>query len=375
MRGLTRRQRPFDYAFLAIALLLLHFGCVMLYSASAILADRDHSDPLFFLKRQLVWAVFGLLLMTAASRFNYNRLREWVWPIVLLTVTMLAAVLFSDPIAGAKRWIRLGSFGLQPAEFAKLTVVLFLADYLDRKRSKMSSILSGIFIPGLIIGLILVLIALEPDIGTPVLIFAVGSMVLFIGGTRLKHLAGTLCCAVPVLLFELLRLPYRRDRLLNFLHPFSDAQGTGYQLVQSLLAVGSGGWFGKGLGASKLKLMYLPKPHTDFIFPVVCEELGLLGATMVVGLFALLLIRGIRIAKYAPNLFGTILAAGLTFMICLQALFNISMSIGLLPTKGVPLPFFSYGGSSLLTTLIAIGILLNISRYSTEKGRSPQRSG
>ncbi len=375
MRSLARRLRPFDYTFLAIALVLLHFGCVMLYSASAILADQNHGDPLFVLKRQLIWAVLGLVLMTVASRFNYNRLREWVWPIVLLTVTMLAAVLFSDPISGAKRWIRLGSFGFQPAEFAKLTIVLFLADYLDRKRSKMSSIVQGLLVPGLIIGFFLVLIALEPDIGTPILIFAVGSMVLFIGGARAKHLAGTLCCAVPVLLFELLRLPYRRERLFSFLDPFSDAQGTGYQLVQSLLAVGSGGWFGKGLGASELKLLYLPNPHTDFIFPVICEELGLLGATAVLVLFALLLVRGIRIAKNAPNLFGTILATGLTLMIALQASFNISMSIGLLPTKGVPLPFFSYGGSSLLTTLIAVGILLNISRYSTEKGRSPQRAG
>lgn len=363
----SKRLRPFDYTFLAVVLILLSFGCIILYSASAILADRNFGDPLFYLKRQLVWLFLGLACMSAAARMNYNRIREWVWPLLLLTLISLVAVLFSAPIAGAKRWIRIGSFGIQPAEFAKLAVLIFLADYLDRKRSKVASIVQGLVVPGSIAGLILLLIGLEPDLGTPLLIFIVGAMLLFIGGTRIKHIAGTLGCALPILIFELLRLSYRRERLFNFLHPFKDAQGTGYQLVQSLMAVGSGGWFGKGLGGSKLKLMYLPAPHTDFIFPVLCEELGLLGAMTLLTLFATLLIRGIRIARNAPDLFGSLLAAGLTFIICLQAFFNIAMSVGLLPTKGVPLPFFSYGGSSMLTTLIAAGILLNISRYSTER--------
>ena len=362
-----RRLRPIDVPFLALVLILLNFGCVMLYSASAILADQNFGDPFFYLKRQLVWSALGIVGLTVAARINYNRIREWVWPLLLITLISLIAVLFSAPVAGAKRWIRLGSIGIQPAEFAKLTVLLFLADYLDRKRSKVASIVQGLIVPGVIVGMVLLLIGLEPDIGTPILIFSVGTMLLFIGGTKIKHLATTMCCAAPVFLFEILRVPYRRDRLFNFLNPFQDAQGTGYQLVQSFLAVGSGGWLGKGLGASKLKLMYLPAPHTDFIFPVLCEELGLIGAMALLALFAAFLLRGMRIAKYAPNLFGTILASGLTMMIVLQAFFNIGMSLGLLPTKGVPLPFFSYGGSSMLTTLIACGFLLNISRYSTEK--------
>ncbi|MFH2202188.1 MAG: putative lipid II flippase FtsW [Elusimicrobiota bacterium] len=369
MIGITRRLRPIDFTFLSLTLALVSFGFVMLYSASAILADQNFGDPLFYLKRQLIWTIFGFAALAWVSRVDYHRLREWVWPLLVLTLCALAGVLLSAPIAGARRWIRFGSFGLQPAEFAKLTIIVFLADYLDRKRSKVVSLTQGLIVPGLVVGVNLMLIGLEPDLGTPILIFMSGILMLYIGGTRFKHIATTLCLAVPVVLFEILRYDYRRERLLSFLTPFQSAQGTGYQLSQALMAVGSGGWLGKGLGDSQLKLMYLPAPHTDFIFPVICEEVGLLGALALLGLFLWFLLRGIRIARNAPDLFGTILAAGLTFLICLQAFFNISMSIGLLPTKGVPLPFFSYGGSSMLTVLTAVGILLNISRYSTERQR------
>lgn len=362
-----KRRAPFDVTLLSIAVILTVLGLMTLYSSSAILADRELGDPFFYLKRQAAWAAAGFLSLAFLSRLNVNRLREWVWPLMLITITVLAAVLFSAPVAGAKRWIRFAGLGFQPAEFAKLSMVLFTADYLDRKRSKLSTLMQGMIVPWAVIGLILVLIGLEPDLGTPALLFVVGMLLLFIGGTRPAHLAGMLACAVPALIFEIMRLPYRRERLMNFLQPFSDAQGVGYQLSQSLMAVGSGGWFGKGLGASRLKLMHLPKPHTDFIFPVLCEELGMLGATLVLGLFAALLLRGVRIARRAPDLYGTLLATGLTLIITLQAFFNIAMSIGLLPTKGLPLPFFSYGGSSMLVTLSAVGMLLNISRQPTAK--------
>jgi len=363
MKPLSRRKAAPDYFLLGLSLILLVFGWVMLYSASAIMADKQYADPLFYLKRQGLFSLAGLGLMALFSRIPYGRLREWVWPLLALTLMVLVAVLFTSPIAGVKRWIRIGPFGLQPAEFAKLTMVLFLADYLDRKRSKVSNFTQGMIVPWAVVGLLLGLISLQPDLGTPALLFGVGLLVLFVGGTRFHHLAVVGLAAMPVLLYELLRLPYRRARLMTFLHPFNDAGGTGYQLVQSLLAVGAGGWAGQGLGASKIKLMYLPAPHTDFIFPVLCEELGLLGAVAVLCLFTALLLRGIRIARGAPDLFGMLLASGLTFLICLQAFFNIAMSIGLMPTKGLPLPFFSYGGSSLLVTLAAMGILLNISRH------------
>jgi cell division protein FtsW len=373
VRSSSKRQQPVDFQMTVLAATLLCFGLVMLYSSSAIIAEKDLGDPFFFLKRQTIWAFLGIGAAALASNISYQRLREWIWPLMLVTATLLIAVLFTDPIAGAKRWLRFGSVGLQPAEFAKITIVLFLADYLDRKRSRLSNLTQGLIVPWSVICILLLLIGLEPDLGTPALLFVIGTFVLFIGGTRPKHLITMVLCALPVLAFELLRLPYRRARLLNFLDPFADAQGTGFQLVQSILAVGSGGWVGKGLGASQLKLMYLPKPHTDFIFPIVCEELGLFGALIVLGLFTAFLLRGVRIARSAPDLFGTLLAAGLTLLITLQAFFNIAMAIGLMPTKGLPMPFFSYGGSSLLVTLTAVGILLNVSRHSTEQG--PRSTG
>jgi len=371
-----QRQRAPDYFLLGLALLLLFFGWAMLYSASAIFAEARGGDSFLYLKRQVLFSVPGLGLMFFFSRLRYNRLREVIWPIFGLTLLALIGVLFAPPIKGASRWIPMGPFNFQPAEAAKLTLVIFLADYLDRKRSKVANIVQGMVVPCTVIGIPLLLIGLEPDLGTPSLLFAVMMLVLFVGGIRPRHLGLVLVSAVPVLAIELLRVPYRRARLFSFLNPFEDATGIGYQLSQALLAIGSGGWFGKGLGGSQIKLMYLPDPHTDFIFPVLCEELGLAGAAVLIGLFAVLLLRGVKIAKGAPDLFGMLLATGLTFLISLQAFFNVAMSIGLLPTKGLPLPFFSYGGSSLLVTLAAVGILLNISRHcETSPGRAAARYG
>ena len=366
MRGSPRRRAPFDFILLAAALTLTVLGVVMVYSASAISAEQTMGKPLYFFVRQLIWAAVSLTAMGWISRLDYNRLREWLAPIYGVTVALLLAALFFRPIAGARRWIHLGPIGLQPAEFAKLTSVLFLASYLDRKHSKLGTPAHGLLIPLGVIGVLLALIGKEPDLGTPALMFGVALLVLFIAGARMRWLFAALGAAVPIVAEELWRKPYRRARLMTFLKPFENIKGTGYQLAQAILAVGSGGWFGKGFGASQLKLMYLPKPYTDFIFPVICEELGLLGAFAVLALFATILVRGIRIARHAPNLFGSLLACGITFTIVLQAFFNISMAIGLLPTKGIPLPFLSFGGSSLLSTLIGIGVLLSISRQSKE---------
>lgn len=366
MRATSRRQAPFDFILLAAALTLTVLGVVMVYSASVISAEQTMGKPLYFFERQLVWAVISLTVMGWISRLDYNRLREWLAPIYGVTAFFLLAALFFRPIAGARRWIHLGPIGIQPAEFAKLTSVLFLASYLDRKHSKLNSPVSGLVTPLAVIGVLLALIGKEPDLGTPTMMFAVAVLVLFVAGAKMRWIAAALAAAVPVVIEELWRKPYRRARLMTFLTPFENIKGTGYQLAQAILAVGSGGWFGKGFGASQLKLMYLPKPYTDFIFPVICEELGLLGALVVLGLFATVLVRGVRIARQAPNLFGTLLACGITFTITIQAFFNIAMAIGLLPTKGIPLPFLSFGGSSLLSTLIGIGILLNISRQAKE---------
>ncbi|OGR89990.1 MAG: cell division protein FtsW [Elusimicrobia bacterium RIFCSPHIGHO2_02_FULL_57_9] len=362
----SRRHSTVDFTLLGAMIALVCWGLVMIYSASAIWAEQNLNDSLFFFKRQLLWAAVSLPVMGLVSRINYNRAREWVWPIFIVTVLGLVGALFSEPIAGVRRWIRVGPVGFQPAEFAKLTAVLFLAYYMDRKRSKADSVYRGLVVPMSFVGLLLLLIGKGPDLGTPVLVFSVSLLMLFIGGARVQYILVALACSLPLAAYEIIKYPYRRARLLSFLTPFEDPRGAGYQLAQSILAVGSGGWLGKGFGASKLKLMYLPTPHTDFIFPVVCEELGLLGALGLLALFATVLVRGVRIARAAPNLFGTLLASGITFTISLQAFFNIGMSIGLLPTKGIPLPFISFGGSSLLANLIAVGILLNISRQANK---------
>ncbi len=364
MKPSARRRAPFDFILLAAALTLTVMGVVMVYSASVISAEQTMGKPLYFFERQLVWAVVALTAMAWFSRLDYNRLRAWLAPVYGVTALLLLAALFFRPIAGARRWIHLGPIGIQPAEFAKLTSVLFLASYLDRKHSKLGAPLHGLVLPLGVVGVLLVLIGKEPDLGTPSLMFAVAVLVLFVAGARVRWIIAALLSAVPVVIEELWRKPYRRARLMTFLTPFENIKGTGYQLAQAILAVGSGGWFGKGFGASQLKLMYLPKPYTDFIFPVICEELGLIGAVAVLALFAVILARGARIARQAPNLFGTLLACGITFTITIQAFFNIAMAIGLLPTKGIPLPFLSFGGSSLLSTLIGVGILLNISRQA-----------
>ncbi|OGR47367.1 MAG: cell division protein FtsW [Elusimicrobia bacterium GWC2_65_9] len=362
MRPPPRRQAPIDCLLLGATLTLLVLGVVMVYSASVIWAEQNLGRPLYFFHRQILWAAISLAGMAAAARTDYNRLREWLFPIFVVTCLLLAAALFGPKIAGVRRWIRLGPIGLQPAEFAKLSSILFLASYLDRKHSKLASPVHGLIIPLGVVGVLLVLIGLEPDLGTPMLMFTVAGLLLFVAGAKVQWILAAGLAASPIVCYELLKYPYRRARVLSFLAPFENIRGVGYQLSQSLLAVGSGGWAGKGFGASQLKLMYLPTPHTDFIFPVVCEELGLIGALAILGLFATLLVRGVRAARRAPNLFGSLLACGVTFTICLQAFFNMAMSLGLLPTKGIPLPFFSFGGSSLLSTLIGVGILLNISR-------------
>ncbi len=360
----SEKNPPFDFSLLSVVLILMFFGLIMIYSASAIWAEQHLGQSFYFLKRQLFWAIFGVTAMGLVSRVNYNRYREKIAPILLVTVIGLLWALLGHKVGGARRWIKIGPLGIEPSEFAKISCVVILAYYLDKKRSRLRSPVSGLLMPAILLSPIIFLVSREPDLGTPVLIFTVSLGLLFTAGVKLRHILGLLSLSIPVIAYELIRFPYRRARILNFLSPFHDAKNTGYQLAQSLIAVGRGGVFGQGLGASNIKLMYLPTPHTDFIFPILCEELGLIGGAGLIFLFALFAIRGSQIAKNAPNLFGSLLAAGITWLISLQAFFNMAMSIGLLPTKGIPIPFVSFGGSSLLSSLIGVGILLNISRQA-----------
>jgi len=361
---LTNRSLKYvDYPVFFIVAILLMLGLVSLFSASALYAVNKGLDSLFYTKKQALYMLLGLGLMTAAAKIDLERIRPYIKPVVIATIVLLGLTLLMPPVAHVRRWIPLGFMKLQMSEFAKIVLVLYMADFFDRSISRIQADWKELLKPLGVTVIMLGLIAAEPDLGTPTLLFGVTLCICFAAGVKLRYILAPMAAAVPVFIIELFRHPYRIARLKNFLSPWDDASGTGYQLVQSLLAVGSGGWFGKGIGASKLKLMYLPEPHTDFIFPVVAEELGLIGGLFIAGLFTALLLKGARIARNAPSLYTALAAFGLTLMITLQAYFNLAMAIGLIPTKGIPLPFFSYGGSSIFASMIMVGIILNVSAH------------
>jgi len=342
------------------------FGVVMVYSASAVIAQQENHSQFFYLTKQALWTSIGLGAMFVAMNFDYQKLnRRWiVYGLLLVTVLLLVAVFGFRPINGARRWIRLSSFSLQPSEVAKLALVLFLARFLGRRAGDEASFFRT-FIPCmLVIGLLAGLVIKEPDLGTALMLAIAGVTVCFAAGVRPRHV---FYAAVPALLYVgkmLIFTPFRMRRLVSFIDPWADAQGAGYQTVQGLIAVGSGGTHGLGFAQGKQKLLFLPFAHSDFIFAVVGEELGLVGALIVVFVFAIFLWRGLRAALRAPDRFGLLLGLGIVIGIVAQALLNISVVLAIVPNKGIPLPFISYGGSSLVPTLAGVGILLNISQYA-----------
>ncbi|HBB66183.1 MAG TPA: putative lipid II flippase FtsW [Elusimicrobia bacterium] len=362
----NRNLKYMDFSLFFIVLGLLVLGLISLFSASSIYAANKGLDSLFYAKRQALWMLLGLGFTAVIARMDLEKMRGFIKPAVVLTVVLLAVTLVMPPIAHVRRWIPLGFMNFQMSEFAKIVLILYLADFFDRNMSHISADPRQLFKPLGTMSVMLALIALEPDLGTPTLMFGTALLVFFAAGVKPRFILMPIAAMVPLFILELFRHPYRLIRLKTFLSPWQDASGAGYQLAQSLLAVGSGGWFGKGLGASQLKLLYLPEPHTDFIFSVIAEELGFLGSLAIVLLFLALLIKGVRIARNAPSFYTTLAALGLTLMIVLQAFFNVAMTTGLIPTKGLPLPFFSYGGSSILSTLTAVGIILNISAHRNQ---------
>lgn len=353
-----------------VTLALISMGIIMVYSASAILSLERYNDPYFFLKRQLAWVFLGLSGMLFAARINYHALSKLLKPLLFLTLLLLILVLFPQfgkEIAGARRWLRIGDFTLQPSEMTKLVFILYMADTLSRKREKIRSFAYGFLPPLIILGAIFILILLQPDLGTALIILVVILGMLFVSGVRLRHLFSLFLIALPSIWLLINKVGYRKRRILTFLDPWSDPRGAGFQIIQSLLALGSGGILGQGLGEGTQKLFYLPAPHTDFIFAVLGEELGFLGGMAVIILFGAFIYSGARIARRAPDLFGSLLALGITTWIGLQAMINIGVATGFLPTKGIPLPFISFGGSSLIFSLIGVGILLSISLCSHER--------
>jgi cell division protein FtsW len=359
---MKRKFLQIDRPLLAATLLLLGLGLVMVFSASANMSEERFGSAYLFVRKQILWDVLGIASLFFCMRIDYHRWQKASWALLVVSCALLGAVLVVGPVVkGARRWIPLGFMNIQPSEVAKLACIVWLAGYLDRHRSQITDLVNGFLPPLVVLGLVGGLILKEPDLGTPMLLGVTGLFLLFLAGARMSHILGTMAVCTAPLYYELFHVGYRYRRLMAFLNPWADASGAGYQLTQSLLAFGSGGLLGKGLGASQLKLLALPDPHTDFIFPVIGEELGFIGALAVVLMFVFWGIRGWQVAKRAPDLFGQLLAAGITCWVLLQATINMSVSCGLFPTKGLPLPFVSFGGSSLVITMAAVGILLNIS--------------
>jgi cell division protein FtsW len=363
---MARQLESDKVLFIAVVILVL-LGALMVFSASAVMASEKYGTSYYFLVRQLVWAGAGLALMVAMMNVDFRRLHTpmLVFPALALELCLLGAVLLADRGHHTHRWLHLGFLSFQPSELSKIVLVLFLAYFLETRKGAINDARHTVAPIALMVGASVTLILKEPDFGTSLAIVLVAACMLFAAGLRLAYFGLAALGATPVLYVLIFHVGYRHKRILAFLNPYEDPLGKGFQIIQSFIAVGTGGITGAGLMEGRQKLFYLPEPHTDFIFAVISEELGFLGALMVLGLFAVILWRGLRAAAGCSNDFGRLLAVGLTVMIVGQALVNISVVLGLLPTKGIPLPFVSYGGSSLLMTLLAIGILLNISQHST----------
>jgi cell division protein FtsW len=363
---MPRKVTP-DMWLFGAAVMLLSAGVVMVYSASAIVAaDRFH-DPYFFLKKQLFWALLGSAAMLVAVRVDYRRLERFVLPVLLVAGVLLVLVLIppiGQAINGTRRWIRLGPVSFQPAELAKLALVFYLAAFLARNHDRLADLRRGLLPPLLVAGAFAGLVFVQPDLGNCLTLVALTFGLLYLAGSPVRYLGWALAPALPLLVIAIYAAPYRLRRITAFWDPWSDPRGSGFQIIQSWLAFGNGGFFGQGIGASRQKLFYLPESHTDFIFAVVGEELGFLGAAAFVALFAVLIWRGLRVGLRTPEPFGAYLALGITLLIATQTLVNLGVVTGILPTKGLPLPFISFGGSALSMTMLSTGVLLNISQHA-----------
>ena len=368
------REIPYDRGLIMTVLALLGFGLIMVFSASTVVSAELYGSQTSIFTRQLLFVVIGLVGLMVSMKIDYHFYEQSsvIYSLLILSLALLLFLFAAPGSGGVQRWITVGPANFQPSELAKLAVILFTSFYLVTRKEEVHSFKRGL--PYLaVVGSIVFLVLIEPDLGTAASIALTAFFLLFLGGVRYRYLLGLVLAAIPVLYFLVVRVPYRLDRFLAFLHPERDPYGIGYQIRQSLIAVGSGGWSGLGYAQGKQKLFFLPEPHTDFIYAVVGEELGLLGCITVVVLFGLFFLRAARISVRAESPFGTYLGLGIACMIVLQAFVNMGMVVSLLPTKGLPLPFVSVGGSSMIITMTAVGILLNISSHA--RGHTTPRNG
>ncbi len=347
------------------AFILICIGIVMIYSASSIYSWERYKDSLFFLKRHLGFFVIGIFLTLLVMGIDYRKFKRWAKPLLIFSFLLLVLVLIPGigrEVAGARRWFRWKFISFQPSELTNIAIIIYIADFIARKCEYIRTFLRGFLPPVFVLGATALLILAQPDLGSVLALGIVVFIMLFVSGARPTYLLSVIIASLPLLYILIFSVPYRRARIMSFLNPWSDPKGSGFQIIQSQVALGSGGIFGVGLGQSRQKLFYLPAAHTDFIFSIIGEELGLIGTMSVIILFMIFIREGLKIMKNAPDKFAYFLSLGLVLMISLKAIINIGVSCGVLPTKGLPLPFISYGGSSFILDMVSIGILMNIGR-------------
>ena len=349
-----------------VTMLLVFVGLVMVFSASAVMARERFGSPYAFLLKQLIWAAAGLVVMVVAMQVDYRRYKHpaLVFSFLGITTLLLISVFFLDRSHNTHRWFKVAGFSFQPSELAKPVLILFLAYFLEARTRTMDDWRNTLAPAAAPVLLLLGLIVLQPDLGTAIACAGIAACILYVAGMRLRYFGYAFGASLLPLYFLIFHVSFRRDRILAFMNPYAERQKAGFHLIQSLIAVGTGGLTGTGLMEGKQKLFYLPEPHTDFIFAVTAEELGLVGAMFVVTLFAIFLWRGMRTSWRTEDMFGRYLAVGITSMVVLQAFINMSVVLGMMPTKGIPLPLVSYGGSSIFVTLACVGVLLNITRQA-----------
>ncbi len=356
--------KKYDLTMLSVIVLAVIFGTAMVFSSSVVMADVRWSSPYMFFLKQIIWIAIGFSAMfITAFLINYRFYKKYAKVFYLITLIAVIAVLFFGVIrGGAKRWFDFGFFSFQPSELAKIVMVIMIADFISRKKNLISE-WNGLIAPLVFLALMLIPIALEPDLGAPVLIALVCFTMLFCAGIKMQAVAALFVSGSLMVAIEIIRQPYRLTRFKDYLNSFINIDAASYQIKQSLYALGSGGFFGKGLGKSDMKLMYLPEAHTDFIFPIVGEELGFWGASGVILFFLFIFFKGMKISKNAPDDFSEYLALGITLLIVFQAFINLAGATGILPPKGLSLPFISFGGTSLVIMMASVGILINLSQY------------
>lgn len=362
IRKKNNNMGKISYSVLIPVILLVFIGVIMVFSASSYYALYEMKDSLFFLKKQLVWAPLGIFIMIIMMSIDYHKLKPYTWPFYGITLILLVLVLFSTPINGAYRWLDIAGLSLQPSELGKYAMVAVLALVIDVRKGAMRNFWKGPFIYFLLAAILAGLVLKGKNLSITAVIMIVAFIMIYLGGMLKKHIFAIIPMGLAAGVLFIILEPYRFTRLMSFLDPWKDAKGSGFQIIHSFYALGSGGLFGVGLGQSKQKALYMPEPHNDFIFSIIGEEVGLIGCIVVIAIFVFLILSALSVATKAKDNYGRLMATGITSIIAVQAIINIAVVTGSMPVTGVPLPFISYGGTSLVINLAAIGVLLNISR-------------